>query len=199
MIEKDPDPDHNTSDKWIRTQEGQKHTDSDPDPQHCLFGGAKAALGGNLLEEAEVGEAVRREAAVEEGYGSGEAVAEGGQLTLLLLVGGVEAGPPLLTQPEKVQIDLSKKKRDEEPQSKELTRGTTTVSSALSPAGIGSDWPRQENRCDEEPQSSVPDPEPDRDPRVLGPPGSGSISERYGSGSGYGSLPFLINVLNGLK
>jgi hypothetical protein len=31
--------------------------------------------------------------------------------------------------------------------------------------------------------ASVPDP----DPRVFGPPGSGSISQRYGSGSGFGS------------
>ncbi len=32
---------------------------------------------------------------------------------------------------------------------------------------------------------SVPDPP---DPRVFGPPGSGSISQRYGSGSGPGSF-----------
>ncbi len=32
---------------------------------------------------------------------------------------------------------------------------------------------------------------------VFGPPGSGSISQRYGSGSG--SFPFLKNVLSGLK
>ncbi len=35
-----------------------------------------------------------------------------------------------------------------------------------------------------------PDPEPDlnpHDPQVFGPPGSGSISKRYGSGSGSGS------------
>ncbi len=38
----------------------------------------------------------------------------------------------------------------------------------------------------------------DPDPHVFGPPGSGSISQRYGSGSGYGSFPFL-NVLSGLK
>ncbi len=58
-------------------------------------------------------EAVRREAAVEEGHGSGEAVAEGAQLTLLLLVGGgTEAGPPLLPQPEKVQTGLGKKKEN---------------------------------------------------------------------------------------
>jgi hypothetical protein len=87
-------------------------TPTDPtDPQHCLVVvAAQAALGGHLLEEAEVGEAVRREAAVEEGHGSGEAVAQGGQLGLLLLVsGGAEAGPPLLPHPEKVQIDLCKK------------------------------------------------------------------------------------------
>jgi hypothetical protein len=85
-----------------------------PDPQHCLFVAvdvaAQAALGSNLLEEAEVGEAVGRETAVEEGHGPGEAVAEGAQLTLLLLVSGAEAGPPLLPHPEKVQIDLCKKK-----------------------------------------------------------------------------------------
>ncbi len=36
--------------------------------------------------------------------------------------------------------------------------------------------------------SSVMDPDP-QDPHVSGPPGSGSISQRYGSGSG--SFPFL--------
>jgi hypothetical protein len=30
-------------------------------------------------------------------------------------------------------------------------------------------------------------------------PGFGSVSQRYGSGSGSGSFPFLINVLSGLK
>jgi hypothetical protein len=38
--------------------------------------------------------------------------------------------------------------------------------------------------------TSVADPDPDPpDPRVFGPPGSGSTSQRYGSGSssGYGS------------
>ncbi len=41
-----------------------------------------------------------------------------------------------------------------------------------------------------------PDPEPDpQDLHVFGPPGYGSISQRYGSGS----IPFLINVLSGLK
>ncbi len=45
----------------------------------------------------------------------------------------------------------------------------------------------------------------DRDPdlqdsHVFEPPGSGSISQRYsGSGSGFGSFPFLIDVLSGLK
>jgi hypothetical protein len=43
-----------------------------------------------------------------------------------------------------------------------------------------------------------PDPEPDpQDSHVFGPPGSGSISQRYWSGSGSGSFPFLINVLSG--
>jgi hypothetical protein len=37
----------------------------------------------------------------------------------------------------------------------------------------------------------------DLDPLVFGPPGSGSISQRYGSGSG--SVPFIKKVLNGLK
>ncbi len=55
--------------------------------------------------------------------------------------------------------------------------------------------------------SSVGDPDPEPDPQVYGPPGSGSgsINQRYGSGSsisqrygsGYGSFPFLINVLIG--
>ncbi len=34
----------------------------------------------------------------------------------------------------------------------------------------------------------------DPHPHVFGPPGSGSISQRYGSGS----FPFLIKVLSGL-
>jgi hypothetical protein len=42
-------------------------------------------------------------------------------------------------------------------------------------------------------QFSVGDP----DPHVFGPPGSGSISQRYGSG--FGSFPFLIKVLSELK
>jgi hypothetical protein len=47
---------------------------------------------------------------------------------------------------------------------------------------------------------SVWDPDP-QDPHVFGPPGSESISQRYGSGSRSGSGPFLflINVLSGLK
>ncbi len=32
--------------------------------------------------------------------------------------------------------------------------------------------------------SSVADPDPNPDPHVFGPPGSGSTSQRYGSGSG---------------
>jgi len=37
------------------------------------------------------------------------------------------------------------------------------------------------------PPGSVADPNPDPpDPRVFGPPGSGSISQRYGPGSGSG-------------
>ncbi len=43
-----------------------------------------------------------------------------------------------------------------------------------------------------------PDPDP-QDPHVFEPPGSGFISQRYGSGSGFGSFPFLINVLSRLK
>ncbi len=45
-----------------------------------------------------------------------------------------------------------------------------------------------------------PDPEPDqipKDPHVFGPPGSGSISQRYGPGSG--SFLFLIKVLSRLN
>jgi hypothetical protein len=33
-------------------------------------------------------------------------------------------------------------------------------------------------------ETSVPDPNPDPDTYVFGPPGSGSVSQRYGSGSG---------------
>ncbi len=45
-------------------------------------------------------------------------------------------------------------------------------------------------------RSSVGDPDP-QNPHVFGLPGS--ISQRYGSGSGSESFPFLINVLSGLK
>ncbi len=42
-----------------------------------------------------------------------------------------------------------------------------------------------------DPKTSVVDPNPDPpDPHVFGPPGSGSISQRYGSGSGSGSGSF---------
>jgi hypothetical protein len=44
--------------------------------------------------------------------------------------------------------------------------------------------------------TSVGDPDL-KDPHVFGPPGSGPISQRYGSGSG--SFPFPIKVLSGLK
>jgi hypothetical protein len=45
---------------------------------------------------------------------------------------------------------------------------------------------------------SIGDPDPDLNyPHVFGPRGSGSISQRYGSGSG--SFPFLLKVLIGLK
>ncbi len=50
--------------------------------------------------------------------------------------------------------------------------------------------------------ASVGDPDPEPDPQdlhVFWPSGSGSISQRYGSRSGSGSFPFLINVLSGLK
>jgi hypothetical protein len=41
---------------------------------------------------------------------------------------------------------------------------------------------------------SVGDPEPDsHDPHVFGPPGSGSISKRYGSGSGSVPLTLLFS------
>jgi hypothetical protein len=43
--------------------------------------------------------------------------------------------------------------------------------------------------------SSVGDP----DPHVFGPPVSGSMSQRYGSDSRFGSFSFLIEVLSGLK
>ncbi len=44
--------------------------------------------------------------------------------------------------------------------------------------------------------SSAGDPDP-QDPHVFRPPGFGSISQTYGSGSG--SFPFLIKMLSGLK
>jgi hypothetical protein len=44
---------------------------------------------------------------------------------------------------------------------------------------------------------SVGNADPEPDPHVFGPPGSGSISRRYGSGSD--SIPFLLNVLSGLQ
>jgi hypothetical protein len=45
---------------------------------------------------------------------------------------------------------------------------------------------------------SIGDPDPDpQDPHVFGPRGSGSISQRHGSGSE--SFPFLLKVLFGLK
>jgi hypothetical protein len=44
-------------------------------------------------------------------------------------------------------------------------------------------------------RSSVPDPDPDPpDPHVVGPPGSGSINQRYGSGSGIGFRSFYHQV-----
>ncbi len=44
-----------------------------------------------------------------------------------------------------------------------------------------------------------PDQEPDpQDLHVFRPRRSGSISQRYGSGTGTGTLPFLIDVLSGL-
>jgi hypothetical protein len=43
---------------------------------------------------------------------------------------------------------------------------------------------------------SIGDPDP-HGPHVFGPSGSGSISQKNGSGSG--SFPFVIKVLSGLK
>jgi hypothetical protein len=43
--------------------------------------------------------------------------------------------------------------------------------------------------------SAMPGSVGDPDPHVFRPPGSGSIRQRYGSGS----FPFLIKVLRGLK
>ncbi len=45
--------------------------------------------------------------------------------------------------------------------------------------------------------SIVADSVPDLDSEVFGPSGSGSVSQRYGSGSR--SFPFLLKVLSGLK
>ncbi len=42
---------------------------------------------------------------------------------------------------------------------------------------------------------NVGDPDP-QDPHVFGPPGSGSISQRYGSRSVSVSFPFLMKVLS---
>jgi hypothetical protein len=47
--------------------------------------------------------------------------------------------------------------------------------------------------------TSVGDPDPEPDPHVFGPPGSGSISQRCGSGFGSGSFPFIINLLSEMK
>jgi len=46
-------------------------------------------------------------------------------------------------------------------------------------------------------RSGVPDPDP-RDPRVFWPPGSGSTSQRYGSGSGsfYHHAKIIRKTLN---
>jgi hypothetical protein len=44
-------------------------------------------------------------------------------------------------------------------------------------------------------RSSVGDP----DPHVLRPPRSGSISQRYGTGFGSESFPFLLKMLSGTK
>jgi hypothetical protein len=45
--------------------------------------------------------------------------------------------------------------------------------------------------------SSVGDPDPEQDPHVFGPPGSGFINPEYESGSG--SFFFLLNVCSELK
>jgi hypothetical protein len=44
-----------------------------------------------------------------------------------------------------------------------------------------------------------PDLELDPEPHVFGSPGSGSISQRCGSRSGFVSFHFLINAMSGLK
>jgi hypothetical protein len=70
---------------------------------------------------------------------------------------------------------------------KEITRRRRTVTSSL-------------NKISTEVVDPDPEPDPDpQDPHVFGSPGSGSISQRYGSGYGSGSYPFLLNVLSGLK
>ncbi len=43
--------------------------------------------------------------------------------------------------------------------------------------------------------SSVADPDLNPDPRVFGPPGSGSISQRYRSGSGFGSFYHYAKII----
>ncbi len=50
-------------------------------------------------------------------------------------------------------------------------------------------------------KTSVGDLDPKTDPNVFEHPGSGfgTISQRYGSGSGSGSFPFIIKMLIGLK
>jgi hypothetical protein len=47
-------------------------------------------------------------------------------------------------------------------------------------------------------KSSVADPDPNPgppDPHVFGPPGSGSISQRYGSGFGFGSFYHQAKII----
>ena len=58
-------------------------------------------------------------------------------------------------------------------------------------------FPKYPNKSIKKFVGSVGDPDPERDPHVFGPPGSGFIAQRYGSGSG--SFPFLIDVSSGLK
>jgi hypothetical protein len=43
---------------------------------------------------------------------------------------------------------------------------------------------------------SVADPDPNPDPHVFGPPGPGSISQRYGSGSGSLICDFFLTFLS---
>ncbi len=61
--------------------------------------------------------------------------------------------------------------------------------------GKGDRFATSSKRYSRKEKNSVGD--PDQDPYVFGPPGSGSISQRYGSGSG--SFPSLIKVLIELK